>query len=199
MHAEKNQLTSIVWLPAKVWRRLLKLVFRFDDWHVNIIADRLYAQAIVRHCNNKPDRTSVVEIGCGLGDIIRRLKYGIKLGLDMDQHVIRAAKFNSCLSLSPVTFRQFTFPDDELEHEYSTIITVNWVAEIQPDVLKANLEKYFSSNLLPGGQIIIDTVKDPHYTVNHDITFLTSGLPCTLTKLGDFERGREVWAIAKAL
>jgi hypothetical protein len=45
--------------------------------------------------------------------------------------------------------------------------------------------------------IIIDTVQDEEYQFNHDIKFLTSGLSCSIEKIGDYERKRELWAIKK--
>jgi hypothetical protein len=64
-------------------------------------------------------------------------------------------------------------------------------------VLKENIEKYFMENLNDNGFIIIDTVQDKKYQFNHDIKFLTSGLPCSIEKIGDYENQREVWVIKK--
>ena len=57
-------------------RNLLQRLYGFDRWHVGHGGER-YAADIVSRLNGRPeaDRESVVEIGCGLGDILRRLRF----------------------------------------------------------------------------------------------------------------------------
>jgi hypothetical protein len=118
----------------------------------------------------------------------------------MELQVVKAARFVAWLCFQKnISFGQFTFPDDSITQDntqkFDCIVLVNWIHLIPPAVLKANIEKYFRENRSDDGMIILDTVPDPEYRFNHDIHFLTSGLSCTIEKIGDYERQREVWAI----
>ncbi|MDR1860694.1 MAG: class I SAM-dependent methyltransferase [Bacteroidales bacterium] len=186
---------------AKVFRRTLRLFFGFDRWHTAPLCKRPYAQGIIAFCNRQPVRNSYIEIGCGLGDITRNVRYRRRHGCDIDRHVLNAARFVAYLQFQRnIIFRQFSFPETPVEynneHKFDCIVLVNWIHLIPPDVLKANIEKYFRENLTGNGMIIIDTVQDAEYRYNHDIKYLTSGLPCTIEKVGAYCRQREVWAIS---
>jgi hypothetical protein len=180
-------------------RRLLRMMYKFDKWHTAPLLNKKYAQDIISYCNQQLQRNSYVEIGCGLGDIIRNVRYKEKCGYDIEQNVLNAAKFLARLSSQKdILFRVFSFPKDKLTCERcDCIVLVNWIHEIQPEILKENIEKYFYGNLNDNGCIIIDTVQDKEYQFNHDIKFLTSKLPCLIEKIGVYERQREVWAIRK--
>ena len=80
---------------------------------------------------------------------------------------------------------------------YNVIIMVNWIHHIAPATLKEKLQEYFAHSLQINGRIIIDTVRDPEYEFNHDIHFLADSLNGRLEKIGDYERGREIWVIKK--
>jgi hypothetical protein len=118
----------------------------------------------------------------------------------MELQVVKAARFVAWLFLQKnINFSQFTFPDDSIiqnnTQKFDCIVLVNWIHIICPDVLKANIEKYFRENLTDDGIIILDTVQDTEYQFNHNIHFLTSGLLCAIEKVGAYDRQREIWAI----
>jgi hypothetical protein len=192
---------SITRMPiyaGKVYRMFLRSMYRFDRWHLYTLRERIYAQDIIRFCNNRPVRNSFVEIGCGLGDIIRNVNYGSKLGLDHDKAVVGAAAVMNRLALRPgMSFGTFSFPGSVLDGRYDVIVMVNWIHAFSPEALAEGMNGYFRNNLNPGGVLIIDTVQDPEYRYNHDIGFLTRNLDCRVEKIGDYERQRSVWAIHK--
>jgi cyclopropane fatty-acyl-phospholipid synthase-like methyltransferase len=139
-----------------------------------------------------------VEIGCGLGDIIRNVKYENRLGLDREANVLWAGAFLSRIKPNgKITFRIFDFPATELDGCFDTIVMVNWIHHIQPEVLKAKISQYINNHLIKGGEIIIDTVQSKNYEYNHSIDYLAGGLNCRVCKLGDYENQREVFAILK--
>jgi hypothetical protein len=180
-------------------RLVLQLIFGFDKWHTAPLQSKRYAQDVISYCNKQTQRTGYVEIGCGLGDIIRNVHYKHRYGYDIDKNVLNAAGFLTHLYCQKnISFHKFTFPNDRITcNGNDCIVLVNWIHIIQPSVLKENIEKYFTENLNDSGFIIIDTVQDKEYQFNHDIKFLTSGLSCSIEKIGDYERNREVWAIKK--
>jgi SAM-dependent methyltransferase len=177
-------------------RHLLRRLFGFDVWHVNRLGDRPYALSVVAYLNGLPDtqRGRVVEIGCGLGDILRRLRFRERLGLDADRAVVRAARLLACLSLhGRARFAEFTFPHP-LDGRHDAIIMVNWPHLVDEEQLRPQLAAYVREHLTPAGVLIIDTVQDRAYTFNHRIERLAPG-GSSVVKLGDFARQRELWAI----
>ncbi len=183
-------------------RRILSFIFHFDEWHTIPLSAKKYAKDIIRYLNNlqEDDREAIVEVGCGLGDLVRYLKFKERTGLDMDINVLRAVKFLSKISFNgKVNFQIFTFPESELNGKYDAIVLVNWIHNIPPETLKAKIDTYFTNSLTKNGRIIIDTVKDKEYKYNHDINFLTRGLRCNVIKIGDYLKEREVFIIASNL
>lgn len=181
-------------------RKLLKWMYGFDEWHVMPLCGRPYAQAIIHFLNAIPgiENKSVVEIGCGLGDIIRHIHARYKLALDSDQKVLRAQRLLSLVTAnSRMRLERFTFPESKLVGQYDIVICVNWIHHITPPILKENIDNIWLRHILPGGVLVVDTVDDPHYRYNHRIDYLTNDLHCKITQVGSFERQRQVFAIFK--
>lgn len=186
-------------IKNKIERNFLRLFFRFDKWHITPLEERQYAIDIISYCNQVASKKYFVEIGCGLGDIIRNVDFETRVGYDNDKHILKAASFLSKRQIGkPIQFKLFDFPADLPDHA-TIIVMVNWIHLIDPVLLKKQIKKYFSENLEAGGAIIIDTVQDKEYKFNHDIHFLTEGLACRVVKIGSYDRQREIWAILKTM
>jgi len=182
---------------VRFWKHGLRLAYGFDKWHTTSLDQRKYATDIIAYGNGRERKDKAAEIGCGLGDIIRHLQYRIRTGYDQDPKVLKAASFLSRISGQSIQYKSFNFPDSVLEGSFDLIIMVNWIHHIDPDLLKFYIEKYFGECLLPGAELLIDTVQDPEYRVNHNIQFLTKDLNCSIYRLGMYPREREVWAVKK--
>lgn len=181
-------------------RYLYYFLFKFDKWHLSTYQERFYAKSIVKYINIKTrnQRNNIVEIGCGLGDITRRIRIKKKLGLDEDEKVLKAARLISCLQGKfNIKYEVFVFPTSSFDGLYDVIVMVNWIHNVEPEVLKKKVEEYFFNNLTPNGEIILDTVQDKEYKYNHSITYLTSDMKTQIFRIGEFERNREVYAIRK--
>lgn len=193
---------KVIW-KLKIWtgkacRMPLYWVFRFDKWHLFTLTERNYARDIIAYCNKRNIRNSFAEIGCGLGDILRNVKFTSCLGLDNDKKVLAAAAFlNKLYFKKNIRLDVFHFPQSVFEGSYDVIVMVNWIHHIEPLTLKNKIEEYFDLFLQDKGAIIIDTVQDPEYEFNHNISFLTGDVNCEVVKIGDYERHREVWGITK--
>ena len=185
-------------LISKIYRRFLKLIFGFDKWHISPLKERPYAIDIIRYCNKLSTRSFFAEIGCGLGDITRNVLFENRTGYDMDEKVLKAARFLPVIgSRKSITYKVFHFPETLLSGSLNVLTMVNWIHHVEPETLKTKLSEYFNKNLLTKGEIIIDTVQDPTYKYNHDIKFLSKDLNCSIHCLGKYARKREVWAIKK--
>ncbi|MEE9321560.1 MAG: class I SAM-dependent methyltransferase [Granulosicoccus sp.] len=65
--------------------------YGFDSWHVGATFHaRPYKKQAVRIANSLNPKT-VVEIGCGLGDVIGRINASQNIGIDYDANVLNAA------------------------------------------------------------------------------------------------------------
>jgi 2-polyprenyl-3-methyl-5-hydroxy-6-metoxy-1,4-benzoquinol methylase len=190
---------SIEILIPKIHRKIIQLVYGFDKWHISPLSERPYAKDAIIYSNNRKERNNFVEIGCGLGDIIRNVDYINRTGFEKDRKVLKAAAVmpSKTSQGKKVNFRIFDFPQSTLDEKYDVITMVNWIHHIEPVVLKKNIEQYFRHNLVAGGELLIDTVQDRAYRYNHNIEFLTGGVPCTIFRIGEYARQREVFAIKK--
>ena len=180
----------------RIWRNGLQLAYGFDRWHVGHGGEQ-YAADIVRALNAwpEPDRQAVVEIGCGLGDIIRRVRFQERVGLDRDPRVLRAARLLGAFEGARRTrFEVFEFPAARLTGIYNAIVMVNWIHAIDPERLHQSLSLYYAQHLRPGGAIVLDTVEDSAYGYNHDVRRLAPA-GASIDHLGEYPRGRHVWVV----
>ena len=71
----------------------LQRKYGFDRWHVG--ADyhcKPYKKQVINIINSLPNIKFAIEVGCGLGDILSRVKVQDKIGIDIEQNVINCAK-----------------------------------------------------------------------------------------------------------
>ncbi len=116
--------------------RLLHYVFRFDEWHVhNIYENRPYKKKIVDTVNELHPKV-VVEIGCGLGEIVSKAKAKARIGIDVDRNALRAARLLNWR-------KHVTFIDGPLnavgnipQSEIDCLIMINWLHNISgPEIV----------------------------------------------------------------
>lgn len=156
----------------RVWLNVLRRVFRFDAWHANApYSCRPYKKCIVDLANSLHP-LAVVEVGCGLGEILSRIRADRRYGLDLDGQVVRAARF---LHPRGVAWIVGTVSDIEGCLAAGTfidcLIMVNWIHNVSPDDLASAL-----APLLPRTRhLILDAVDESaaaSYRVKHDFAFL---------------------------
>jgi hypothetical protein len=138
-------------LNAKGFRRVVKInldklailvlakVYKFPaSWHTST-SMRSYRVTVARIVNDlKP--YSVCEVGCGLGSILCRIDASVRWGLDIDGGVVRAAKL---LRGRKIRFEQGGLASVRME-EIDVLILVNWIHEISPSELEAQLTPLLS-------------------------------------------------------
>ena len=69
----------------------LQKEYCFDSWHESPYEWRKYAQTVCNYINEKKAGT-VVDMGCGLGEVIRNSKANKRIGYDPSKEAIEAAK-----------------------------------------------------------------------------------------------------------
>jgi SAM-dependent methyltransferase len=137
--------------------RLLYYVFKFQRWHIYGSTKPEYSRIVSNLANSIGENLSVVEIGCGLGNIISKVKSPRKIGFDLDNNVIRAAKFIQKFKFHrfKVVFKHGSFTEAILSSP-DVLIAVNWIHNIPTEVLFSKL-KYFTDQ---GTIVIIDGVEN---------------------------------------
>ena len=129
----------------KFIRILLMLIFRFDWWHTSPLENRKYAIDIITELNQKLERESIIELGCGLGDIVGNAKYKKRYFYDISENVLNAAKYLQFYSRSKAenSYRVFDFFRDALSSnlKFDAIVIVNWIHGYDQIVLRKNLDK----------------------------------------------------------
>lgn len=96
--------------------------YHFDTWHLSPYEWREYAQACVKYINAHGGK-SVVDIGCGLGEILQHVEADRRIGLDASEEVIMAARE---LSDKTITFETGSF-DELTEKAIDYLVTLGFM------------------------------------------------------------------------
>jgi hypothetical protein len=140
--------------------------YNFDPWHYEgTFYCRPYQRKAVLMVNKMNPRT-VVEIGCGLGEIISRVEAPKRVGYDLEQQVIDAAKY---LYGSRVEFKLGSGYEVK-ETKIDVLIAINWIHNLSPKEIREFLEPFYNRAtyfLLEG-----ITPGEPGYKFYHDFSFL---------------------------
>lgn len=151
---------------------ILQSVFHFDTWHAAApYSCRPYKKAVVGLIDSVHPRR-VVEVGCGLGDIVSRVTAPERYGIDTDARVIRAARF-----LHPRGVRWIhgdctaVGRDISLSQDIDCLVMVNWIHNLSPEELAKLV-----GPLLPKLRYLVLDAIDPQgpasYRFKHDFGFL---------------------------
>jgi len=172
-----SQLMYLMTIIKKIFRIILKVIFKFDWWHTSPLDNRPYALDIIAELNKKSDKGAVLELGCGLGDIIGKVKYQNKYFFDISINVLKAAQFVQLVSLkkSIDTFLVFDFLKDsiDLDIELDAIVLVNWIHACDGKILKKKISNLVNSNLKKDGILIFDLIEENNtYKHNHVLSDL---------------------------
>ena len=167
-------------------RRILVYLFRLNNWHSSLCEDRPYAQMVILLANST-HANSLIDFGCGLGEISLKAKAENKLLVDSDPKIIRYLSF-----IKLFTNQNFRVSLTADMAKYELAIVVNWTHNIDPDSLRVFIKKLHAETISDGGYLIVDKVKSPIHKYSHDFNKLMAGLFCILTMAGPFEYGREI-------
>ena len=149
---------------------------------------------IINHLNSREKRKSVVEIGCGLGDILRNLKFERKLGFDKQKQVLNALNFLNKFyrKKKRIISTHIEFDELFLKDKYDVIIMVNWIHKIPDHELLNKLNDFYLNNLIPGGEIIIDSVigNKNIYPYEHNFDEINRKLGGQMKLIGVYSMGK---------
>lgn len=172
--AEVGPADSVRGAAEIVRNRRLRAKHGFDSWHTEAPFHwRPYKARVVEAVDSLRPRT-VVEIGCGLGDIIARVDSDVRIGVDQEHAVIAAAR-----EISPAT--QFVASDLASSAEIlpsvtpqgiDVLVMVNWPHDVPLRDLAAGLG---SLRRVAGVRyLVIDSINPEvyHYRYRHTVAEL---------------------------
>jgi SAM-dependent methyltransferase len=119
----------------------------------------------------QPD--TVVEVGCGIGDILSRVRARERIGFDIDSAVIRAARFLHpgrvrWISGGVASVEKYILPGRRID----CLIMVNWIHNLSAEQLAACVLP-----ILPRvGHVLVDSIDSDapaSFRFRHDFEFLS--------------------------
>jgi len=154
---------AVVGMKRRVELKKLMLRYGFNSWHISPKEFRPYAMDIIKLINSRVSSNDIiVEIGCGLGEIIRNIHTHNLYGFDIDQTVIDAARFLD--KDKKVHFQKGSF-EDVAGFDIAYLITVNFTHGLDAQFLKSAYGKLCARNKVHN--IIVDVVNNPSYKNTH--------------------------------
>jgi SAM-dependent methyltransferase len=145
--------------------RALRDRFGFDPWHASTpYWCRRYKQDAVAVANGLAPGV-VVEVGCGLADIVSRIRAPVRYGMDIDADVLAAAR-----EIAPeVRFRSGSL--DQVaslpEPRIDLLVALNWLHNIDADTIVSWLAPGIESGRIR--RVLLDEMLAPSASnVTHD-------------------------------
>lgn len=174
------------------YRQVLCSLLGIERWHAGGVERHPYRQEILRRLRAHAP-AALLEVGCGLGDIVCRVNASQRLGGDMSSRVLWAARLCHPWQwlAHGVRFRKMCL-GDPVQGRFDAVVCVNFIHMIAPADLRAYLRALVQDNLAPKGLLVFDVVANPQYKYNHDAEFLLHGLGLQLQVVGGFEFGRSL-------
>lgn len=181
----------------KFFRIILMVFFKFEWWHTSPIENRKYAMDIISKLNARPLRGSLIEIGCGLGDILADAEFEKKYFYDLSPNVIRAAKFlqNFSKNKSKNSFKTFNFFTDILDENlrFDVVVLVNWIHGFKSEDIRSSLNSIVKNNLNEKGLIVFDIIENnTSYKFNHTASDLIDLEKFAITTVDGYSFGRKL-------
>jgi len=141
-------------LKRKIFK-ILQEIYGFDIWHIEPVNFRPYAISIINTLSKKINNDfPIVELGCGLGEIIGAIDIkNKKYGYDLSASVLKASQI-----LHPnIKFTNGSFQDIEIGN-IGCFIMVNFIHGIKPDDLKEQVDKLIIKNDID--MFVIDVIRN---------------------------------------
>lgn len=167
IHQQQGLLMFAVGLIKKPYYKQLQRKYTFDVWHTTPYEFRNYAIKIVRYVNQS-NPSCVCEIGCGIGDIIRNIKAGEKWGVDISKEAILCAQHLD--KKTKYVEGGFEYAIDNLPNKIDCLITVNFIHNISPDLLREYYHDLINKHEI--SEMIVDSVDAQGYMYCHDFASL---------------------------
>ncbi len=160
----------------------LWLHYRFDRWHATApFCCRPYKSQVIELAHRLKPR-KVVEIGCGLGEIISRIDAPARFGFDIDEAALRAAR----LLERNVSFHSAALGETEamiaaMGENIDLLIMVNWTHNLPFEFIAASVRALSRESQLRF--LIIDRIlpSTPGFRYSHSLEQLSMLGSCEMS------------------
>lgn len=147
---------------SRLYLKILQKIFKFDSWHVmgNMNCRTYKREALILTELISP--ASVVELGCGLGDLVSNVKAVKKIGIDISSAAINAARY---INGGKCEFIVGSFDQVE-KYSADLLIMVNWIHDVSPEILNEKFQSF--ANKYRYLLVDVITVNRSEYKYKHD-------------------------------
>lgn len=136
------------------YKRLCKK-YHIDRWHVSPYELRKYVQVTAEYVNSKKVDV-VVDIGCGLGEMLRHINAETRIGIDDQEEVIKVARM---LDKGNITYNVGSFDTVNMTSPIDYLITLGFMhgsteetwKSCYHDIAKRNEIRHFIVDTIPEG------------------------------------------------
>lgn len=167
----------------------LQKKYGFDTWHFSPYEWREYLQKTALYINAH-DAKKVVDIGCGLGLLLQHVEADTRIGMDIHEEVIMAAKE---LSGKTITYRVGSFSEIIGEEGIDYLITLGFTHGGTEQIWKELYHTIANKNDIR--HFIVDTVPEdgPSHFLNYREILPDNYI--MIDRMGPFLGGRcvEIW------
>lgn len=176
---------------AVLWAKYNRMqkIYQFNTWHLSPYEWRKYVQETASYINAH-GAGKVIDIGCGLGGLLRHIKADQRIGIDIHEDVILAAKR---LGDSSVEYRVGTFDDVIGENTVDYLITLGFTHGSTEETWVTPYHNIAAKNDIK--HFVVDTVPEDGSSHHLDYGQILPDNYVLIEKMGPFLGGRcvEVW------
>jgi SAM-dependent methyltransferase len=136
--------------------------YGFEKWHIIPSQFRDYFPTAIEMINKFGPQDTVVELGCGFGEILAISIADRKIGIDIDEKIIAAAKLN--IFCKGVEF--YTKFDEVHDKDIRCLTILNFLHTINP----VNSQKIINEMILHFNPktVLLDVVEGEGYKYHHN-------------------------------
>lgn len=163
----------------------LRKKYQFTEWHLSPYELREYAQIVARYVTNQKADV-VVDIGCGLGEVIRHIKAKKRIGLDVNENLIEAAK----LLGKDITYSVGSFDEFNWEEPVDYLLTLGFMHGSTEEKWKPYYEGVAGRNDIR--HFIVDTLPDTEKSNLLDFSKILPEEYKLIEKIGPLRGGRYI-------
>lgn len=144
------------------YRRLQKK-YQFYEWNITPFELREYIQ-VAAECINRIKPKTVIDIGCGLGELLRHIHAEHRIGLDIGENNIKTAKILD--KSGKISFKTGSFEQIKGEH-VDILVTLNFMHGLSEDKWIPVYRTFLKNNDVE--RLIVDTL--PQSNGKHHLDF----------------------------
>lgn len=163
--------------------------YGFEEWHFSPYEWREYLQKTAAYINLH-DAEKVIDIGCGLGGLLSHINAASKIGLDIHEEVIMAAR---ALNNESITYRVGSFSEVIGEKNVDYLITLGFTHGGTEETWKEPYHTIAEKNDIRN--FVVDTVPEDGPSHYLDYSKILPKNYVMVDRMGPFLGGRcvEVW------